>query len=142
MPALRGALTLRIVILILIILLVLLQFEVWQQYGMVGELEQRVEQQRDHNRELAARNQALAAEVDDLRSGLAAVEERARAELGLVREGEQFYLVVDPDDLSPEDLDAIRRLREASRLQPVAPPPSPAPGDRQEPASQDRDGDG
>jgi len=133
---------LRIVILILAVLLVVLQLEVWKHYGMVGELEQRVEQQREHNRELAARNQALAAEVDDLRSGLAAVEERARAELGLVREGEQFYLVVDPDDLSSEDLDVIRRLREASRLQRVAAPPSPATGERQEPVPQNRDGDG
>ncbi len=118
----------RIVILILAVLLVFLQLEVWKHYGMVAELERRVDEQRHANQELAARNQALAAEVDDLRSGLAAVEERARAELGLIREGEQFYLVVDPDDLSPGDLEVLRRMREDNRLRRVSDSDRPDPG--------------
>lgn len=101
----------RIIIIILVLLLFILQIEVWRQWGRVQELQQRVEEQRDNNRDLAARNSALAAEVQDLRSGLDAVEERARAELGLVREGEEFFLVIDPEDLGPEDLEALERLR-------------------------------
>lgn len=101
----------RIIVIILVVLLVALQLEVWHQHGRVGELQQRVEEQRQNNQELAARNSALEAEVVDLRSGLDAVEERARAELGLIRDGEEFFLVVDPDDLSAEDLEVLERLR-------------------------------
>jgi len=104
----------RIIIIILGVLLVLLQLEVWHQHGRVGELLQRVEEQRQNNQQLAARNAALEAEVVDLRSGLDAVEERARTELGLIRGGEEFFLVVDPGDLSAEDLEVLERLRAAS----------------------------
>lgn len=93
---------------ILVVLLVLLQIQVWRQYGRVAELERRVETQREENSQLAARNDALDAEVADLKSGLDAVEERARSELGLIREGEEFYLVVEPEDLDPEDARALR----------------------------------
>ena len=104
----------RTIIVILVVLLVVLQVQVWRQYGRVAELEQRVESQRLENGDLAARNAALAAEVDDLQSGLEAVEERARAELGLIRDGEAFYLVVEPDDLDPEDAEALRRAGESA----------------------------
>jgi len=104
----------RIIIIILGVLLVLLQLEVWHQHGRVGELQQRVDEQCQNNQQLAARNSALEAEVVDLRSGLDAVEERARTELGLIRGGEEFFLVVDPGDLSAEDLEVLERLRAAS----------------------------
>lgn len=110
----------RIIIIILVVLLVALQLEVWHQHGRVGELQQRVEEQRLNNQELAARNAALEAEVVDLRSGLDAVEERARAELGLIREGEEFFLVIDPDDLSPEDLEVLERIRASAGATPAA----------------------
>lgn len=116
----------RLVIVVLALLLVLLQIQVWRQYARVAELEQRVEAQREENGELAARNDALAAEVTDLKSGLEAVEERARAELGLIREGEEFFLVVEPEDLDPEDAEALRRQRAAAETEPPAPvPPEP-----------------
>jgi len=104
----------RTIIVILVALLMLLQIQVWRQYGRVAELERRVEAQRDENRQLAARNDALDAEVADLKSGLDAVEERARSELGLIREGEEFYLVVEPEDLDPEDARMLREF-EAQR---------------------------
>lgn len=105
----------RTIIAILGILLVLLQIQVWRQYARVAELEQRVEAQRAENGRLAARNDALGAEVSDLKSGLDAVEERARSELGLIREGEEFYLVVEPEDLDPEDARALRELEEGEQ---------------------------
>jgi cell division protein FtsB len=60
----------------------------------VRRLEQRVEEQVKENETLAQRNRELQAEVEDLRQGLGAVEERARSELGLIRENEEFYQVV------------------------------------------------
>ena len=109
----------RTIIVILGVLLVLLQIQVWRQFAYVAELEQRVEAQRDENRRLAERNNALGAEVRDLKSGLDAVEERARAELGLIRAGEHFYMVVEPEDLNPDDVRALEELRasEARRLE-------------------------
>lgn len=120
----------RTIIAILVALLVLLQIQVWRQYGRVAELERRVETQRDDNRRLAARNDALDAEVADLKSGLDAVEERARSELGLIREGEEFYLVVEPEDLDPADARALREFddQEQRRLE-----------DRQAQAAEDRE---
>ena len=50
---------------------------------------------RRENLRLQQRNEALAAEVEDLKSGGAAVEERARSELGMIKPGETFYRVVD-----------------------------------------------
>lgn len=114
----------RIMIAILVVLLVLLQVQLWRQYGRVVELRERVEAERDENRRLDERNAALAAEVEDLRSGLAAVEERARAELGLIREGEKFFLVVDPGKLSPEALDALEKFRASMQAGTPAPPAS------------------
>jgi cell division protein FtsB len=109
---------LRLVIAVLALLLVLVQVQVWRQYARVAELEQRLEAQREENGELAARNDALAAEVTDLKSGLAAVEERARAELGLIRDGEEFFLVVEPEDLDPDDAEALRRQRAGAETDP------------------------
>ncbi|MDX1626258.1 MAG: cell division protein FtsB [Wenzhouxiangellaceae bacterium] len=111
----------RIVIAVLAVLLLVLQVQVWRQFGRVGELEREVDAQQARNDELQARNDALAAEVDDLKSGMDAVEERARAELGLIREGETFYLVVDPEELDPDDAEALRRLQ--PHLLPAEPPP-------------------
>lgn len=109
----------RIVIIALAALLLLLQVELWRQVGQIGELRRQVDAQLDQNAQLQERNDALAAEVADLKSGLEAVEERARAELGLVREGERFYLVVDPDDLPEGQSEAVRALETL----PAEPPP-------------------
>jgi cell division protein FtsB len=108
----------RTIIVILGVLLVLLQIQVWRQFAYVAELEQRVEAQRDENRRLAERNNALGAEVRDLKSGLDAVEERARAELGLIRAGENFYMVVEPEDLNPDDARALEELRASAARRP------------------------
>lgn len=106
----------RTIIVILGVLLLLLQIQVWRQYGRVAELERRVETQREENSRLSARNDALDAEVADLKSGLDAVEERARSELGLIRDGEEFYLVVEPEDLDPADARALREFDDREQL--------------------------
>ena len=64
-------------------------FEVW-------ELQKALEAQRQDNQRLHSRNRALEAEVEDLKTGLEAVEERARLELGMIKQGETFYQLVEP----------------------------------------------
>ena len=87
----------RALLAILLLILVLLQLKMWFGEGSfrdVRRLEQRVEQQALENEALALRNRELQAEVEDLRQGLEAVEERARSELGMIKEDEEFYQVV------------------------------------------------
>ena len=89
---------LRWVLLGLVLLLGWLQYRLWFGIGSAGEvaaLEAQVEHQRRENGGLHERNAALAAEVRDLKEGVAAVEERARSELGMIRPGELFYRVVE-----------------------------------------------
>ena len=82
---------------ILIVAIILLQLKMWfgeGGYRDVQRLAERVEEQARENDVLAQRNRELQAEVDDLRQGLQAIEERARSELGMVKENEEFYQVV------------------------------------------------
>jgi len=82
---------------VLVFLTVLLQYRVWLSDDGVREayrLRQAVAQQTSTNAELTRRNDHLAAEVADLKSGMTAVEERARSELGMIAAGESFYQVV------------------------------------------------
>jgi cell division protein FtsB len=87
----------RALLAILLLVLLALQFKLWfgeGGYRDVQRLAQRVEQQAQENEVLAQRNRELQAEVEDLRQGLEAIEERARSELGLIKENEEFYQVV------------------------------------------------
>ncbi len=88
----------RVVIAILFLLLMVLQFRLWVGDSSVREvwrLQTAVEQQQQENRRLKARNQALEAEVNDLKQGVEAIEERARSELGMIKKNETFYQVTD-----------------------------------------------
>lgn len=83
---------------LLFILLAGLQYRLWVGDGSfphIRQLEQQVSQQRTHNQELLLRNQALGQDVMALRHGNDAMEESARSQLGLIRNGETFYLVVE-----------------------------------------------
>jgi len=89
----------RILALTLGALVVLIQYPLWFGKGgwlRVGELEREVRLQQERNDRLTARNGALDAEVRDLKQGLDAVEERARFELGMVRQDEIFFQFVEP----------------------------------------------
>ncbi|MEO5628739.1 MAG: cell division protein FtsB [Thermomonas sp.] len=86
-----------LLVLLLAGLLAWLQYTMWFGTGgshEVDALRAQVERQRAENLQLKQRNEALAAEVEDLKAGGAAVEERARSELGMVKPGETFYRVV------------------------------------------------
>ena len=96
----------RALLAILLLILILLQLKVWFGEGGfsdVRRLEQRVEEQAEENAALEQRNRKLQAEVEDLRQGLGAVEERARSELGLIKENEEFYQVVPGEVPAAED---------------------------------------
>ena len=83
----------------LLLIMAALQAKLWMGDGGLPDaraLRQNVSQQRAENKKLQERNDALSAEVEDLKSGEAAVEERARSELGMVKPGETFYRVVEP----------------------------------------------
>jgi cell division protein FtsB len=83
----------------LVAVLVALQYPLWIGKGSwlkVWELDRSLAQQKDQNAKLKARNDALEAEVKDLKEGLDAVEERARLELGMIKKDEIFYQVVPP----------------------------------------------
>ena len=99
---------LRYVALILLILLLALEIKLWAGDGGMREvwlLQRRLEEQKQENQKLKQRNEALAAEVQDLKTGKAAIEERARSEQGLIKPGEVFYQVVEPqkDDKKPDN---------------------------------------
>jgi cell division protein FtsB len=86
----------RFLMVVLAVVLVLLQARLWLSNGGLREvwrLETEVARRSEDNARLAARNSALEAEVRDLRQGLAAAEERARTELGMIQDGETFYQI-------------------------------------------------
>ena len=99
---------LRVLVLLLVVLLAWLQYRLWFGSGgtrEVATLQQQVQKQSRDNAGLKQRNDALAAEVEDLKSGEAAIEERARSELGMIKPGETFYRVVETEPVPPADAD-------------------------------------
>jgi cell division protein FtsB len=82
----------------LVALLLVLQYDLWVGEGSLTaawQLEETIADQKQDNDRLKTRNDTLAAEVQDLKSGLAAIEERARSELGMIKEDETFVQVVE-----------------------------------------------
>jgi cell division protein FtsB len=95
----------KTLLVILVVVIAALQLKLWfgeGGYRDVQRLAERVEAQARENEILARRNAELQAEVEDLRQGLEAIEERARSELGMVKEDEQFYQVVPGRAEPPE----------------------------------------
>jgi cell division protein FtsB len=96
---------LSVLVLALLALLAFLQYRLWWagggSGGSVAALQAQVDGQSRENQGLQQRNNALAAEVEDLKSGEAAVEERARSELGMIKPGETFYRVVEAKPQQP-----------------------------------------
>ncbi len=88
----------KIILAILLVLLVLLQIKLWGGDGGIVDTLQRqqaIDHQVQENNSLSERNKALEAEVNDLKQGVDAIEERARSELGLIKPGETFFQTVD-----------------------------------------------
>jgi cell division protein FtsB len=88
----------RLLIVLLLVLIGFLQYRLWVGEGSLAEvhsLRQAITAQEAELDQLAARNRELQAEVDDLRTGLDALEERARVELGMIKPGEIFLQVIE-----------------------------------------------
>jgi cell division protein FtsB len=79
-------------------LLIVLQYHLWfgeGSYQQYREQQQRVTQQLKENQRIEEKNQTLVIEIADLKEGFSAIEERARKELGMVKEGEVYYHIVE-----------------------------------------------
>lgn len=91
----------RWLIVALIILFIGLQYRLWfgeNNLRDIWTLNSKIELQQEINQDLNQRNSELEAEVQDLKQGLSALEERARSELGMIKEGETFFQLVEPAD--------------------------------------------
>ena len=84
----------------LLVLFITLQLTLWFGEGGLAEVRQlrlKIEQQQAENVRLNERNAALEAEVKDFKQGLAAIEERARNELGMIKKDETFFQIIEQD---------------------------------------------
>jgi cell division protein FtsB len=88
----------KILLAVLVVLIALLQYRLWYGNGGIEEVKAYQQELNELNIEVeekSARNKALYAEVEDLRNGRETLEERAREELGMIREGETFFQVLE-----------------------------------------------
>ncbi len=88
----------RIFTVLLVVLLAMLQYRLWWGDNSVQDhlqLKADISRVQAQNAELKKRNQLMYVEVQDLRSATAALEERARNELGMIKEGETFFRVIE-----------------------------------------------
>ncbi len=95
-----SSLRAKLVLAVLAVMFLGLQYSLWLgDFGLVRywQLEERVQAQQQVNERLGMRNEQLQAEVIDLKHGTDALEERARSQLGMIKEGEEFYQVIEED---------------------------------------------
>jgi len=107
----------RVLALVLVALIVALQYPLWLGKGgwlQLRETDRQLALQRHANEGLKARNAALDAEVRDLKTGYGAIEERARAELGMMRSDEVFFQLQPAGDVSAPLAPAIAAPRSGS----------------------------
>ncbi len=96
----------RILVAFLLILLIILQYDLWVGEGSlatVWHLQKAVNAQKEENERLQERNAALEGEVKDLKSGLEAIEERARSELGMIKKDETYIQVIEEGEEKRKD---------------------------------------
>ncbi|WP_111643056.1 cell division protein FtsB [Marinimicrobium alkaliphilum] len=85
---------------LLLILLVGLQYRLWVGEGSRADqarLEREIQRQQAENERLRERNRVLAVEVEDLKTGHDAIEERARQDMGMIHEDETFFMIVEDE---------------------------------------------
>ena len=88
----------KVLIVIIILLIIHFQYRIWLGDGSIEQInayQQRLDDLKKQAEEKKERNEALYAEVLDLRKGQEAIEERARDELGMIKEGETFFHVLE-----------------------------------------------
>ncbi len=92
---------------ILLLLLAALQYRIWAGQGGVPEVMELAAlkaAQLEENQALEERNLSLLAEVIDLKEGMDVIEERARSEMGMIKEDETFYRIIPRDDQAPNQM--------------------------------------
>ncbi len=89
---------------LLLALIVLLQYPLWlgkASWGKVWQTEQEVTSARENNNTLQERNDKLEAEVNDLKQGFEAIEERARSDLGMTKQNEVLFQIIKTPSSHP-----------------------------------------
>jgi cell division protein FtsB len=112
-----SSIDMRYILGVLLVILLLLQLRLWVGEGSltdIDRLDEEIAAQGQANAVLEARNTALQQEVSDLKTGLDSIEEHARSELGLIKQGETYYLLID------------KPVAPASPENPASQPPTPA----------------
>lgn len=90
----------RVLLVVLLLMLAGLQYRLWIADGSLAEvhrLKQAKQELASSIEQARARNTALAAEIENLKSGNEAMVGRARSDIGMIKEGESFYLTVTPN---------------------------------------------
>lgn len=88
----------RVIIILLVLTLLGLQYKLWVGDGSIYQwiqLEQKKEKQEEENKQIMARNRSIEADIAELKSGDQALEGQARNELGMVKQGEEYYQIAD-----------------------------------------------
>ena len=89
----------KFIALLLVLLLVMMQVNIWltkDGYSRVAEIKELIQDQQKENNEMVSRNSQLKEEIKDLKDGYSAIEEKAREDIGMIKEGEEFYLLTEP----------------------------------------------
>lgn len=99
----------RWLLIVLFIILLLLQFRLWFGEGSISQkldLDRQLAVQKQQNEALKLRNKLITKEVDSLKSNLDSIEEKARKDLGMIKDNETFYLVIDKNKESVTEKNA------------------------------------
>jgi len=100
----------KVITVVLIVFLCLLQHRLWFGKNSVPDyltIVSNVERQRADNDKLIQRNKVLYADTDDLKSGVEGIEERARNELGMIKDNETFFRIVPPKSAQSKQLSSV-----------------------------------
>ena len=89
----------KFIALLLVLVLVMMQVNIWltkDGYSRVAEIKELIQDQQKENNAMVSRNSQLKEEIKDLKDGYSAIEEKAREDIGMIKEGEEFYLLTEP----------------------------------------------
>lgn len=90
----------RFLLALLLLIFLALQYRLWVgegSYAEVRHLQQEIANKKADLERMEKENQELRAEIEDLKKGLEAIQERARSELGMIKEGETYFQIVEPE---------------------------------------------
>jgi len=89
----------KFITILLIFLLLIMQVNIWltkDGYSRIVEIKGLIQDQQKESDEMVSRNSQLKEEIKDLKDGYVAIEEKARGDIGMIKEGEEFYLITGP----------------------------------------------